>query len=382
MRSPEALKPRETHRTPDWPGAELSLETIRAYLADLSGRGRRESTVQMYSAKLRALYDYLPPDKQIFRGTLAAWRAFLLEAGYSPSTVNTHLSAANGLMEYMGRRDLQLVGQLEADKGHRPELSRVEYLRLLQAARTLEKERTYLLVKVFALVGIRVVVVHGGGPEISAMLKKLGKESRFVDGLRCTDAETMDVVQSVLCGKVNKNLVAQLNRLGGQAIGLCGIDGGFLTAKSAGGDHPCTGELVQVDGGLLEDFLSKGYTPVVATIAQGAEDPTQVYSVSANHTAAKLAVALHAEKLILLTDVRGLLRDAKNEETLIHVVELPEVPGLVKDGIIQGGMIPKVDCCVEAVRSGVERTHILDGRIPHSILIEMLSDEGIGTMLL
>lgn len=134
MRSPEALKPRETHRTPDWPGAELSMETIRAYLADLSGRGRRKGTVQMYSAKLRALYDYLPPDKQISRGTLAAWRAFLLEAGYSPSTVNTHLSAANGLMEYMGRRDLQLVGQLEADKGLQPELSRVEYLRLLQAA--------------------------------------------------------------------------------------------------------------------------------------------------------------------------------------------------------------------------------------------------------
>ena len=156
MRSPEALKPRETHRTPNWPGAELSMETIRAYLADLSGRGRRKGTVQMYSAKLRALYDYLPPDKQISRGTLAAWRAFLLEAGYSPSTVNTHLSAANGLMEYMGRRDLQLVGQLEADKGLQPELSRVEYLRLLQAARILEKERTYLLVKIFALAGIRV----------------------------------------------------------------------------------------------------------------------------------------------------------------------------------------------------------------------------------
>ena len=156
MRSPEALKPRETHRTPNWPGAELSMETIRAYLADLSGRGRRKGTVQMYSAKLRALYDYLPPDKQISRGTLAAWRAFLLEAGYSPSTVNTHLSAANGLMEYMGRRDLQLVGQLEADKGLQPELSRVEYLRLLQTARTLERERIYLMVKVFALTGIRV----------------------------------------------------------------------------------------------------------------------------------------------------------------------------------------------------------------------------------
>ena len=232
------------------------------------------------------------------------------------------------------------------------------------------------------LVGVKVVLVHGIGPEVRQALKDAGKELPVVDGFPQVNENAIDLVQETLCGKVNKTLVATLNKLGAKAIGLCGIDGGFLTAKSAGGDHPCTGELVQVDGGLLEDFLSKGYTPVVATIAQGAEDPTQVYSVSANHTAAKLAVALHAEKLILLTDVRGLLRDPKNEETLIHVVELPEVPGLVKDGIIQGGMIPKVDCCVEAVRSGVERTHILDGRIPHSILIEMLSDEGIGTMLL
>ena len=171
MRSPEALKPRETHRTPDWPGAELSMETIRAYLADLSGRGRRKGTVQMYSAKLRALYDYLPPDKQISRGTLAAWRAFLLEAGYSPSPVNSHLSAANGLMEYMGRRDLQLVGQLEADKGLQPELSRVEYLRLLQAARILEKERTYLLVKIFALAGIRV----GELPQVTVERVRAGR---------------------------------------------------------------------------------------------------------------------------------------------------------------------------------------------------------------
>ena len=171
MRSPEALKPRETHRTPNWPGAELSMETIRAYLADLSGRGRRKGTVQMYSAQLRALYDYLPPDKQISRGTLAAWRAFLLEAGYSPSTVNTHLSAANGLMEYMGRRDLQLVGQLEADKGLQPELSRVEYLRLLQAARILEKERTYLLVKIFALAGIRV----GELPQVTVERVRAGR---------------------------------------------------------------------------------------------------------------------------------------------------------------------------------------------------------------
>ena len=231
------------------------------------------------------------------------------------------------------------------------------------------------------LVGIQVVVVHGGGPEISAMLKKIGKESRFVDGLRYTDEETMEVVQQVLCGKVNKDLVATLNRMGGRALGLCGMDAGLFQARKLSERYGLVGEITQVDPSIVEDALADGYIPVVSTVAQGVDGET-AYNINADTAAAKLAVALHAEKLILLTDVRGLLRDPKNEETLIHVVELPEVPGLVKDGIIQGGMIPKVDCCVEAVRSGVERTHILDGRMPHSILIEMLSDEGIGTMLL
>ena len=231
------------------------------------------------------------------------------------------------------------------------------------------------------LVGIQVVVVHGGGPEISAMLKKIGKESRFVDGLRYTDEETMEVVQQVLCGKVNKDLVATLNRMGGRALGLCGMDAGLFQARKLSERYGLVGEITQVDPSIVEDALADGYIPVVSTVAPGVDGET-AYNIYADTAAAKLAVALHAEKLILLTDVRGLLRDPKNEETLIHVVELPEVPGLVKDGIIQGGMIPKVDCCVEAVRSGVERTHILDGRIPHSILIEMLSDEGIGTMLL
>ena len=231
------------------------------------------------------------------------------------------------------------------------------------------------------LVGIQVVVVHGGGPEISAMLKKIGKESRFVDGLRYTDEETMEVVQQVLCGKVNKDLVATLNRMGGRALGLCGMDAGLFQARKLSERYGLVGEIIQVDPSIVEDALADGYIPVVSTVAQGVDGET-AYNINADTAAAKLAVALHAEKLILLTDVRGLLRDPKNEETLIHVVELPEVPGLVKDGIIQGGMIPKVDCCVEAVRSGVERTHILDGRIPHSILIEMLSDEGIGTRLL
>lgn len=231
------------------------------------------------------------------------------------------------------------------------------------------------------LVGIRVVVVHGGGPEISTMLKKTGKESRFVDGLRYTDQETMEIVQQVLCGKVNKDLVATLNRMGGRAVGLCGMDAGLFQARKLEDKYGLVGEITQADPQVVVDALERGYIPVVSTVAQGVDDET-AYNINADTAAAKLAVALQAEKLILLTDVRGLLRDAKDERTLLPVVELAQVPALVKDGVIQGGMIPKVDCCVEAVRSGVKNTIILDGRIPHSILIELLSDEGIGTMLM
>ncbi len=231
------------------------------------------------------------------------------------------------------------------------------------------------------LVGIQVVVVHGGGPEISAMLKKIGKESKFVDGLRYTDAETMEVVQQVLCGKVNKDLVATLNSMGGRALGLCGMDAGLFQAKKLDEKYGLVGEMVQVDPAIVHDALSDGYIPVVSTVAQGVDGET-AYNINADTAAAKLAVALGAEKLILLTDVRGLLRDPADEDTLLPVVELSKVPGLVKDGVIKGGMIPKVDCCVEAVRSGVKDAVILDGRIPHSILIELLSNEGIGTMLL
>ena len=231
------------------------------------------------------------------------------------------------------------------------------------------------------LVGIQVVVVHGGGPEISAMLKKIGKESKFVDGLRYTDAETMEVVQQVLCGKVNKDLVATLNAVGGRALGLCGMDAGLFQAKKLDEKYGLVGEMVQVDPAIVNDALSDGYIPVVSTVAQGVYGET-AYNINADTAAAKLAVALGAEKLILLTDVRGLLLDPKDESTLLPVVELSKVPGLIKDGVIQGGMIPKVDCCVEAVRSGVKNAVILDGRIPHSILIELLSNEGIGTMLL
>ena len=231
------------------------------------------------------------------------------------------------------------------------------------------------------LVGVRVVVVHGGGPEITDMLKKIGKESRFVDGLRYTDQETMDIVQQVLCGKVNKNLVATLNRLGGKAVGLCGMDAGLFQAKQLDEKYGLVGEITTVDPKAVVDCLENGYIPVVSTVAQGV-DEENAYNINADTAAAKLSMALKAEKLILLTDVRGLMMDPKNENTLLPVVKLSQVPGLVKDGVIKGGMIPKVDCCVEAVRSGVKDAVILDGRIQHSILIELLSDEGIGTMLL
>jgi acetylglutamate kinase len=230
------------------------------------------------------------------------------------------------------------------------------------------------------LVGIQVVVVHGGGPEISEMLKKVGKESRFVDGLRYTDQETMDIVQQVLCGRVNKNLVATLNRLGGRALGLCGMDGGLLQAKKLDEKYGLVGEITQVSPAPVIDALGGGYIPVVSTVAQGV-DGENAYNINADTAAAKLAVALKAEKLILLTDVRGLLRDPKDESTLISELQLSSVPALVREGVITGGMIPKIDCCVESVRSGVKSATILDGRVAHSILIELLSDAGIGTML-
>ena len=231
-----------------------------------------------------------------------------------------------------------------------------------------------------SLVGIRVVVVHGGGPEISDMLKRLNHQSRFVDGLRYTDEETMEVVQSVLCGKVNKNLVAQLNRLGGQAVGLCGMDGQLFQAVQLDPKYGLVGRITGVNPEPVENALMSGYIPVVSTVAQGMDAET-AYNINADTAAAQLAVALHAEKLILLTDIRGLLRDPHDESTLIHVLHTYDVPELVAGGVISGGMIPKMECCVDAISGGVERVHILDGRIPHSILIELLSDKGIGTML-
>lgn len=231
-----------------------------------------------------------------------------------------------------------------------------------------------------SLIGIKVVLVHGGGPEINEQLQKIGKESHFVDGLRYTNQETMDVVQMVLAGKVNKNLVAHLEKSGGKAIGLCGIDGSMIQAekKISSVDLGFVGTITNVDATPIINALDHGYIPVISTIGIG--EDKQTYNINADTAAAKIAATLQAENLILMSDIKGVLRDQTDENTLIPLVQVSEVPSLVKQGIISGGMIPKIECCVEAIRRGVKRSIIIDGRTPHSILIELLSKEGIGTM--
>ena len=233
------------------------------------------------------------------------------------------------------------------------------------------------------LVGIKVVLVHGGGPEISEMLKKIGNESKFVKGLRYTDRETMDIVQMILCGKVNKNLVSLFEKAGGRAVGLGGMDGGLFKAirlvDPDGTEYGYVGDVKEVNEKVVLDVLNEGFIPVVSSVAAGMDEETN-YNINADTAAEKLAVALKAKKLILLTDVCGLMRDPKDDSTLIPRLKVSEVPALIKEGVISGGMIPKVDCCVEAVRQGVERANIQDGRVPHSILVELLSDDGVGTM--
>ncbi|MCL2545724.1 MAG: acetylglutamate kinase [Oscillospiraceae bacterium] len=230
------------------------------------------------------------------------------------------------------------------------------------------------------LVGIKVVLVHGGGPEINEHLKKIGKEPKFVNGLRYTDRETMDVVQMVLCGKIGKELAALIAGRGGQALSLSGLDGGMMMAKQLNAELGFVGELNNIDAQPVLDAIDKGYIPVISTVAGG--ENGESYNINADIAASRLAIALKAKKLMLLTDVRGLLRDPNDSGSLMPVVPLHEVPLLVKEGVISGGMKPKVDCCVQAVREGVSRTHILDGRMPHAILVELLSDSGVGTMIL
>lgn len=228
------------------------------------------------------------------------------------------------------------------------------------------------------LVGINVVLVHGGGPEINAMLKKIQKESKFLNGMRVTDQETMDIVQQVLAGKVNKNLVQRLEDAGGKAVGLCGLDGSLLKADQLDTELGYVGEIREVNVDILRNAAGNGYVPIVSTVAAGYHG--EVFNINADVAAARIASSLGAMKLILMTDVRGLLRDKDDESTLIPVVNVSDVSRLKKEGIISGGMIPKIDCCVDAVRRGVGRAHIIDGRTPHSILVELFTDEGIGTM--
>lgn len=230
-----------------------------------------------------------------------------------------------------------------------------------------------------SLVGVRVVLVHGGGPEINDMLKKVGIESKFINGLRYTDEATVDIVKMVLAGKVNKELVSHLIQHGGRALGLCGIDGSMISAKKLEGDVDLgfVGEITGVNTRVILDALDNGYVPVISTVACGEDG--QVYNINADTVASRIAAELGAENFILMTDIAGLLRDKDDPDTLIPTVQVSEVPFMKRQGIISGGMIPKIDCCVEAVRRGVKKTCIIDGRIPHSILIELLSNEGIGT---
>jgi acetylglutamate kinase len=235
-----------------------------------------------------------------------------------------------------------------------------------------------------ACVGIHTVLVHGGGPEIEAMLKKTGKESRFINGLRYTDEETMDIVQMVLCGKVNKEITALIEKNGGSAIGLCGIDGGMLKARRMKGetDLGLVGEIEQVNVELLTSILNSGAIPVISSVAYGTgQDEGKALNINAEIAAAKRAVALKAEKLVLMTDVRGILRDINDENSLMKAVERPQLDALKKEGVLTKGMIPKADCCAFALDSGVKKAHIIDGRLPHAILIELFTDEGIGTMI-
>ncbi|GHV95345.1 acetylglutamate kinase [Spirochaetia bacterium] len=240
-----------------------------------------------------------------------------------------------------------------------------------------------------ACVGIRTVLVHGGGPEIEAMLKKVGKESRFVNGLRYTDEETMEIVQMVLCGKVNKEITGLIERAGGRAIGLCGIDGAMLKASriqgedgSPDGDLGLVGEIREVDVSILNIAMDSGIIPVVSSVAYAIDGKEgSALNINADIAAARIAGALGAEKLVLMTDVQGILRNVQDPDSLIKAATRPELEELKKTGVLSKGMIPKADCCVLALDGGVKKAHIIDGRLPHALLIELFTDEGIGTMI-
>lgn len=230
-------------------------------------------------------------------------------------------------------------------------------------------------------VGMHPIIVHGGGPEINGMLERLGIETRFINGLRVTDRDTMEVVEMVLGGKVNKEIVVGINASGGNAIGISGKDGNLIQAEpvDASKDMGFTGKVKCINPQIIETVINNGYIPVISPI--GTDENHETYNINADLVAAAVAVAMKADKLVLLTDVPGLLRDPADSESLISVLKVSEVPGYIADGTIAGGMIPKVRCCLESVAGGVGRTHIIDGRLPHSILLEIFTDQGIGTMV-
>lgn len=229
-----------------------------------------------------------------------------------------------------------------------------------------------------SLIGIKVVLVHGGGPEITDMLQKIGKKSEFINGLRVTDKETADIVQMVLAGKVNKSLVNLVQNKGGMAIGLSGIDGHMIEARAKNEELGFVGEITNINIQPILDVIDKGYIPIVSTV--GCDSEGSVYNINADTAAAMIAGALGAESLISMTDIGGILQDKNDPNTLISVIRADEAPQLIKSGVISGGMIPKAECCINAINLGVHRVFIIDGRVPHSILIEMLTDEGMGTM--
>ncbi len=229
-----------------------------------------------------------------------------------------------------------------------------------------------------SLIGVKVVLVHGGGPEITEMLSRVGKETQFVDGLRVTDKETVEIAQMVLSGKINKGLVNLIHNMGGKAMGLSGVDGHMIEAAVKDERLGFVGKIKNVNVQPILDVIDKGYIPVISTI--GCDNEGNIYNINADTAAAKIAGELHAEALISMTDISGILRDKNDPSTLISHISVEEAPGLIAEGVINGGMIPKVECCVNAIEWGVHRVFIIDGRVSHSILIETLTDEGIGTM--
>lgn len=242
------------------------------------------------------------------------------------------------------------------------------------------KDKVICDIVFLSCVGLRPIVVHGGGPEINSWLGKLGIEAQFKNGLRVTDAPTMDVVEMVLVGRVNKEIVTLISKAGGSAVGMCGKDGNLIRARPQGEEGiGFVGEVSSVDTKILETLVSNGYIPVVSSVA--ADETGQPYNINADTVAGEIAAAIGAEKLILLTDTRGILKDYKDPSTLIQRVDIQEARELITTGVVSGGMIPKVNCCVRSLAQGVRAAHIIDGRIPHALLLEIFTDVGIGTML-